>query len=125
VKRVLWLLGASAVLLGTACGKRGSGELEPTPRTSASVEVRNNYALAVEIFAQGSGISQRLGTVHPGMEGHFVLPPAMVGGRSVELQVVSGTGQNFRSGPLLLNPGAVVDLTVQPQLFNSTAVVRP
>jgi hypothetical protein len=120
---VRWLVAALAI--AGACAKGGGDEVAPAEGPAATVEVRNNYALPVEIFAQGSGINQRLGTVHPGMRGHFNIPPAMLGGRSVELQAVAGTGQAFRSGPLLLSPGAIVDFTVEAQLFNSTAIVRP
>jgi hypothetical protein len=123
--RPLLVFAAGILLFGGACSKTAGDDVEPLESPSASVEVRNNHALPVEIVAQGSGINQRLGTVHPGMEGSFSIPPAMLGGRAVELVVVAGTGQRFRSGPLLLSPGAVVDVVCEAQLFNSTAVVRP
>jgi hypothetical protein len=123
--RGAWILIAGLMLSGAGCAKSGQDDVEPAEVPSATVEVRNNHALPVEIFATGSGINQRLGTVHPGMQGRFALPPSMLGGGSVELQVRAGTGQVFRSGPLLLAPGAVVDVAVAPQLFSSTATVRP
>src|SRR5688500_7533472 len=83
-----WLLIAGLVL-SAGCAKSGEEDVEPVDGPSATVEVRNNYALPVEIFAQGSGINQRLGTVHPGMPGHFKIPPAMLGGRAVELVAVA------------------------------------
>jgi hypothetical protein len=121
-----WLtLFAGVVLSSAACARSGGEDVEPAARPSASVEVRNDNALPVELFAAGSGTSQRLGTVHPGMRGGFAVPPSMLGGGSVEVQVRSANGQTFRSGPLLLSPGAVVDVFVATQLFNSTATVRP
>jgi hypothetical protein len=80
----------------------------------------------MEVYAGGSGITQRLGTVHPGMASHFVVPQALIGNGSVRLEArPSGGGQPFRSGDLLLSPGAVVDLVIAAQLFNSTATIRP
>jgi hypothetical protein len=118
-----WLLVAG-LALSAGCAKSGEEGVEPVTGPSATVEVRNDHPLPVEIFATGSGTNQRLGTVHPGMEGRFAIPPAMLGGGSVELQVRAANGQLFRSGPLLLAPGAVVDVVVATQLFNSTATVR-
>ena len=121
-----WLvLIAGVVLSSGACAKSGGDDVEPVERPSASVEVRNDNALPVELFTAGSGASKRLGTVHPGMRGSFAVPPSMLGGGSVEVQVRAANGQTFRSGPLLLAPGAVVDVFVATQLFNSTATVRP
>jgi hypothetical protein len=91
------------------------------------VEVINRHALPIEIDAVGSGMSRRLGTVEPGMTGHFVVPPNLItAGGGVELQAhPSASKQLFSSGPLLLSPGAIVDIEITPQLFNSTATLRP
>src|SRR5687768_1472398 len=98
--RGAWILLVGLVL-SAGCAKSSEDDVEPVEGPSASVEVRNDHALPVEIFAVGSGINQRLGTVHPGMQGRFAVPPSMLGGGSVELQVRSANGQLFRSGPLL------------------------
>jgi hypothetical protein len=119
------ILIAGLAVAGAACAKSANDEVEPANGPSATVEVRNDHPVPVEIFAVGSGSNQRLGTVHPGMQGRFSVPPSMLGGGSVELQVRAATGQVFRSGALLLAPGAVVDVAVATQLFNSTATVRP
>ena len=90
------------------------------------VEVTNRHALAVEVHAVGNGIDQRLGTVHPGMSARFVIPANLTMSGGVELQVgPTASNQRFRSGKLLLAPGSVVDLIVTPQLFSSTATIRP
>ena len=71
-------------------------------------------------------IERRLGTVHPGMNGSFVIPPNLTTSGGVELQVSpAASNQRFRSGELLLAPGSIVDLIVTPQLFSSTATIRP
>ena len=123
--RRAWVLVAGLVLYGSGCAKSGGDDVEPVDAPSATVEVRNDHPLPVEIFVTGSGSSHRLGTVHPGMQGGFAVPPSILAGGSVELQVRSANGQLFRSGPLLLAPGAVVDVVVATQLFSSTAIVRP
>jgi hypothetical protein len=129
MRRGFWVLIPALLLTGSAC-RRGHGDEAVSAVSPAehpvSVDVTNNYALPVEIYAVGSGINQRLGTVHPGMAGHFVLPPALVGGNSVEFQArptPPGNG-TYRSGPLILNAGGTVDLVIATQLFNSTTMVR-
>lgn len=122
VKQWTLILG---VVLACACANKGGDDVEPVEAPTASVEVRNDHALPVEIFAAGAGAGQRLGTVHPGMRGSFSIPPSLLAGGSVEIQVRTASGQLFRSGPLLLAPGAVVDVAVPTQLFNTTATVRP
>jgi hypothetical protein len=124
-----WLMLVPGLLLaGSACARGGGeGESETPPNNSpVRVEVTNNYALPIEIYAVGSGITHRMGTVHPGMAGRFVVPQNLIGSGSVELQARPGTTKPpFRSGPLLLAPGTIVDFMIAPQLFNSTATLRP
>jgi hypothetical protein len=80
----------------------------------------------MEVYAFASGISQRLGTVHPGMSGRFTIPQNLIGNGSVRFEArPSGGGQPFRSGEILLEPGAVVDMEIAAQLFNSTVTRRP
>jgi hypothetical protein len=116
----------SALLLTvSACSKSGAGEVTPS-EIPVAVEVTNQHALPMEIAAVGSGIVQRLGTVHPGMNARFQIPHTMVGNGSVQLEArPSGGGQPFRSGEVLLAPGAVLDFTISAQLFNSTVTRRP
>jgi hypothetical protein len=59
------------------------------------------------------------------MEAQFVIPQNLTGG-SVELQArPAGGRQPFRSDKLLLAPGTIVEFLIAPQLFNSTATLRP
>lgn len=120
------MLVPALLLAGSACA-RGGGEDEPQPDDSpVRVEVTNNHALPIEIYAVGSGISHRLGTVLPGMAAHFVVPQNLIGSGAVELQAQPrASKQQFRSGQLLLAPGTIVDFVIAPQLFNSTATLRP
>ena len=119
------VLVPALLLTASACAHSGGGEIKPND-SPVSVEVTNEHALPMEVFAVGSGISQRLGTVHPGMSGHFVIPQNLVGNGSVRFEArPSGGGQPFRSGETLLAPGAVVDFMIRAQLFNSTVTRRP
>ena len=123
--RRVWTLAPSLLLCASACAKGGTEGPNPTD-SPVRVEVTNRHALAVEVYAVGSGISQRLGTVHPGMSAHFALPGNLTTSGSVELEVTpTASNQRFRSGQLLLAPGTIVELRVAPQLFNSTATLRP
>jgi hypothetical protein len=124
VFRQWWMLLPGLLLTTSACA-RGGGD-EPRPVDSpVRVEVANNHALPVEVEAVGSGARQRLGMVHPGMAGHFVVPQNLIGAGGVELQAhPSASREQFSSGPLLLAPGTIVDFVIAPQLFNSTATLR-
>ena len=126
VHRRLCLLTLGFMLLaGSGCSRRRQQE-SPAPADSpVRIVVTNHYTAPMEVVAVGSNISHRLGIVHPGMVGEFVLPPAMVGGGTVELFAGDGHGPPARSGPLLLSPGGVVDFAIRNPLFNSTASVRP
>lgn len=99
----------------------------PGPADSpVRVEVTNHYALSMEIDVVGAGVNHRLGTVHPGMVGHFVVPPGMIGGSSIEFLAHPSANEQrvARSGPLLVSPGRVVEFVIAARLFNSTATIR-
>jgi hypothetical protein len=127
--RGLRLLVPALILSASACSHSGGGETSPQIRENgipAYVEVQNQHALPMEVYAFASGITQRLGTVHPGMSSRFTIPPNLIGNGSVQFEVrPSGGGQPFRSGETLLEPGSVVDLRIAAQLFNSTVTRRP
>jgi hypothetical protein len=127
--RGLRLLVPALILSASACSHSGGGETSPQIRENgipAYVEVENQHALPMEVYAFASGITQRLGTVHPGMSGRFTIPPNLIGNGSVRFEArASGGGQPFRSGEILLEPGAVVDFRIATQLFNSTVTRRP
>lgn len=120
-----WGLVLGLLVAASACGHRTPEEVQLTT-IPVRVEVTNNYALAMEIFAVGSGITHRLGTVHPGMSGTFVLPQNLIAAGAVEFQAhTTASMQRFASGELLLSPGAIVDFQIAPVLFSSSATIRP
>ncbi|HEV8124070.1 MAG TPA: hypothetical protein VGP80_07515 [Gemmatimonadales bacterium] len=126
MRRGYWIVIPGLLILGSGCG-HGQREEVVTPASApVSVEVTNGFALPVEIFVVGGGTTHRLGTVHPGMGAHFVIPPSMIGGGTLELlATATSTRQVGRSAQLLLAPGSVVDFQVANPLFNSTATIRP
>jgi hypothetical protein len=120
------MLVPGLLLTGSACARGGGDGDSPQPNDSpVRVEVTNHHALPMEVYALGSGITHRLGTVHPGMASHFVVPRNLVGNSSVRFEArPGGSGQPFRSGDLLLAPGVIVEFIIAAQLFNSTVTRR-
>jgi hypothetical protein len=121
----VWALVPSLLLCASACAKGGTDS--PNPHNSpVRVEVTNRNPLPIEVYAVGNGIEHRLGTVHPGMNAQFAIPANLTTSGGVELLAApTQSKQRFRSGELLLAPGTIVDLIVAPQLFSSTATIRP
>ena len=123
--RQLRVLVPGLLLTVSACSRSGGDEVRPTDKP-VSIEVTNRHALPMEIYAVGSGINHRLGTVHPGLSSHFVLPQNLIGSSSVQLEARAGQNfRPFRSGEILMAPGSVVDFVIGAQLFNSTVTLRP
>ena len=122
--RELRLVVAALLLTASACAHSGGGTAAPAAGT-VEVSVTNRNALPMEVYASGSGINHRMGTVHPGMDSHFVIPQNLVGNGSVEFEArPSGGGQPFRSGEVLLAPGSLIQFQIAAQLFNSTVTRR-
>jgi hypothetical protein len=79
----------------------------------------------MKVYTAGSGTLYRIGTVHPGLPGRFLVRPTMIVNGPVEFVARSGTGPFLRSGRILLGPGDVVDFDLTPSPVTSTATVRP
>jgi hypothetical protein len=125
VHRTMWTPVLFLLLGANACAKGGADSPNPS-HSPVRVEVTNRNALPIEVYAVGNGIERRIGTVHPGMNARFALPNNLTTSGGVELLAgPTQSKQRFRSGELLLAPGSVVDLIVAPQLFSSTATIRP
>ena len=127
VHRTSWILVFTLLLAGSACA-RGRAEAPQPADSPVRVVVTNNYALAMEVFVIGAGITHRLGTVDPGMVGRFLVPPGMIGSGPLEFQANpaprAAEREQAQSGRLLVAPGAVMDFVITPRLFNSTATLR-
>ena len=115
------LLASSACAYGTgpggAAGALGPGSL-------VQLRVENNSGGPMEVFAAGSGMFYRIGTVHPGLAGSFTVRPGMTRNGSVEFLARSATGAVLRSGPMLLAPGTVVNFGLEPHPATTTATVQ-
>ena len=119
-----WLILLALGAMSTACGGKHTDTVSPVD-APVTLEAVNNNALPVELFVSSAGASIRLGTVHPGMTAKFTVPPAFVGGRSVEFLANNTGGDGYRSGTFVLAPGEIVDLNIHARMFNSTTVLRP
>jgi hypothetical protein len=122
-----WVRVVPALLvIASACAHHPAAGVSPADSPPVRVEVTNHYALPMEIFAAGAGSSYRLGLVNPEMVGVFVVPQTLLAKGSAEFRAMPTVrGPLFRSGELLLAPGSVVVFMITPQLFNSTATIRP
>jgi hypothetical protein len=122
------IFAAGLALASSACayGRRGD-ELKRPQDLGGAVQlyVTNISGGPMEIYAAGSGTLYRIGTVHPGLDGRFVVRPLMIVNGTVEFVARSGNGPLLRSGRILLEPGDVVDFDLTPSPVTSTATVRP
>lgn len=127
--RCAGILMAMVVLASSACAY-GLGTATDTRRAhepwgAVQLNVTNHSGGPMEIYAAGSGMSYRLGTVHPGLNGRFTVRPGMILNGPVEFVARSSNGGLFRSGLILLAPGDVVDFELKAQPVTSAATVRP
>jgi hypothetical protein len=123
------ILAAGLVLTGSACTYGQGAGAEPVRPHEAGgavqLYVSNNSGGPMEVYAAGTGTLYRIGTVHPGLAGHFAVRPTMSVNGIVEFVARSGNGPIFRSGRILLVPGDVVDFDLTPSPVTSQATVRP
>lgn len=129
MRRPAVLLLSALLLAGaSACARhtQDSEVVEPAPEP-VQVEMKNLFALPVEVFAFGGGSNFRLGVVHPGMTGHFKIPLNITRGGSTEFMLTTNSSATnpWKSGPMLLSPGVTVDIVAAQRLFSSTATIRP
>jgi hypothetical protein len=121
---------AGVLLTVTACGY-GSGAIPDTRRAldiegAVHLNVTNRFNGPMEIYAAGRGTSYRIGTVLPGLTGHFIVRPTMIVNGPVEFLARAGNrNPEVRSGQFLLVPGNVVDFELAATLALSVATVRP
>lgn len=123
------ILVAGLILTSSACAHGQGAGTEPVRPNEAGgavqLYVTNNSGSPMEVYAAGTGTLYRIGTVHPGLDGRFVVRPTMVVNGTVEFVARSGNGPILRSGRILLVPGDVVDFDLTPSPVTSQATVRP
>jgi hypothetical protein len=128
MQRASWFLIAGLLVTGVACANHRGRTTDPVAMRPGAVylNVTNNSSLPMVVYAVGSGISYRMGTVSPGISSRYTFPPSMIGNGPLEVQArPSGGGDLIRSGQLLLSPGQVVDFKIEDSQVNSTTTVRP
>ena len=108
-----------------APGAAGDPLNAPAAGRPVLLNVTNHSGSPMQIYARGSGTSYRIGTVLPGLVGHFVVRQAMIVNGPVEFVAQGDRQQPIRSDLLLLAPGAVVDFRIDHSPMNSVATVRP
>ena len=103
------------------------GERMVAPSDTVIVNVINNYALPVDVFAMANGTTFRMGTVNPGIESQFVLRKDLLATNRQVTFVAQATavGPRFTTDPMYVSPGDVIDFTIELNLIGSRAVVRP
>ena len=88
------LIAAVALTLAGCAYGRGATPgttLTSAPGTPVQLIVTNNSGAPMQVYAVGTGTSWRMGTVLPGLVGHFVLPQAMLGSDAVEFLATRAT----------------------------------
>jgi hypothetical protein len=127
--RGVGIIMAGLVLVSSACaysmGQAPDARRAHDPDGGVYLNVVNHSGRPMEIFATGSGTIYRMGTVLPGLQSRLVIRPGMIVNGTVEFRATSGNAPAFRSGPILLAPGDVVDLQLEDQSVISSATVRP
>ncbi len=125
------ILVAAAAAAGVACAHRpAAGHLAPAlPADTAAVRVNvvNNYATQMDVFAVGISVTYRMGTVAPGIPREFVLRRDLLagGGQVRFLAQATGVGPRVQSDEVHLMPGDIVDFEIATELIGSRAIVRP
>ncbi len=115
-RTMAWVTALVISSAAAACTGNGglNGTVQPVSG-AASMQVTNNSQLAMDVYARSNGITQRLGTVTPGLNSSFVLQPEMLRDGPIELfaQPIGG-GRVIRSGALAVSPGGIVDFYIGP-----------
>ena len=103
------ILMAGLILTSSACAHGQGAGTEPVRPNEAGgavqLYVTNNSGGPMEVYAAGTGTLYRIGTVHPGLEGRFVVETH--DGRQRHRGVrgpMPATGRSLRSGRILLVP---------------------
>lgn len=130
-----WLAGALVVLVlaGSACGafSRQPGTPDPVAMDEErdeeiSVRVRNNAWNAIHVYVVMGGQWESLGMVSSQTSSDYTIPRGMMGGRD-EIRLVAdpiGSNRGYFSDPILVEPGDLVEWTLQNNLNLSSVFVR-
>ncbi|HEX6308689.1 MAG TPA: hypothetical protein VFZ69_10905 [Longimicrobiales bacterium] len=120
-----------AMALGLGLAVAGcASETDDTPKNAfgegtATVVVQNNNWADMTVYAVRNGLRMRLGMVVSMGAQRFKLPRNALGGAG-DLRLLAdpiGSDAVFRTQPLLVAPGQLIEFTLQNNLAHSTSTV--
>lgn len=116
------LVIAAAALTATACAPaaKQAGSGAPSRSTTTLIVMNNNWS-DMAVYMVRSSVRMRLGTVTAMGKGEFAIPNAYVAGVS-DLTVRAdplGSTDSYVSPPIMVFPGAQVELNLAPRLAAS------
>lgn len=126
--RARTLVLPAILLLAGACAPGGAMDTSPFRDTAgpAHCEVQNNHRSDMRVYALRYGEAERLGTVTSHTRTSFELPRAWVDQGvpiAIRVEAIGGTGR-FTTERHVLEPGSVLELTVQDFLPQSVVTIR-
>ncbi len=124
-------VAALALLLATtACGGApapGANAPDPALAETLLIQVTNENLENFDIYLVTSGSPTRLGLVSSGRTERFAVPRSQFKGFGqvvLQAQPLVGSGRDFSTQPVVVNPGEWLDLRLSLQLERSRMVVR-
>jgi hypothetical protein len=111
-------------LLVAACSRRQMQESGIPEDQQVVVRVDNQNLSLVRVYASKGSVEQWLGSVPSGTVGRFTVPGAMIqGGAPTSLMFTAEailTGGHFYTPLVVVRPGSIVSLQIDPRLNFST-----
>jgi hypothetical protein len=121
---------AALPLLALACARPGrpisprAPDERPTAAAPVTVRVTNHNWLLVEVRVLMDDHSIRLGQVETARTATFTLPPRATAATELRLAAYPlGSADKFTSGPIMVGPGAVIELEIENMLPLSSVSV--
>ena len=118
------MIASGAAGCGRSAGTYEPGSAQPAAR-AVTVSVENDYMLAMDIYAVSSGVTNRLGSVGPGMTRTLLLDPSFMPTGFVDIVAQpAGGGRIVSTGQLDPRAGQTVDFRIGIDLIGSQAWVH-
>ena len=113
-----------ALMSTTACSRTNTLGGEVAPANAIFVHVNNQNFLDMDVYAVGSGLATRIGTVTGNSARDFVVDASMATTNfSIVATPIGGNGR-ASSGNIQVGPGQTVDFTIGSIMRNSTVFIR-
>lgn len=119
---------AGAALLPSACAAALPPEdvafIQTAPSEESTLVVQNDYAGEMDVYAVTGSTRFRLGTIR-GRTGTLRLPRTLLARPSIVIQLDPvGPVDAYTYPPIVITPGATIELMVAPMLTMSSYAVR-